>query len=88
MLLEKYPQAAGNVRLLKERGAIVLHGVDATRFDKLPKALRKRKGTFDAVGFMFPHVGGLSTDVGRQVKSNQGEWFSLLTLCFITSLQS
>lgn len=74
-LLEKYPQAKESVKLLRERGATVLHGVDITRFDKLPKVLRKRKEGFDAVGFMFPHVGGLSTDVGRQVKSNQGQFF-------------
>lgn len=75
VLLEKYPQAAEKVKLLQERGVTVLHGVDITRFDKLPKMLRKRKGGFDAVGFMFPHVGGLSTDVERQVKSNQGQFF-------------
>lgn len=74
VLLEKYPQAAEKVKLLRERGATVLHGVDITRFGKLPKVLRKRKGGFDVVGFMFPHVGGLSTDVGRQVKSNQGRF--------------
>lgn len=74
VLLEKYPQAAEKVKLLRERGATVLHGVDITRFGKLPKVLRKRKGGFDVVGFMFPHVGGLSTDVGRQVKSNQGQF--------------
>lgn len=77
-LLEKYPQSAANVTLLRERGATVLHGVDTTNFEKMPKALRKRRGGFDVVGFMFPHVGGLSTDVGRQVKSNQGGWSSPL----------
>lgn len=71
-LLEKYPQAAENVKLLQERGVTVLHGIDITKFNKLPKALRKSKDGFDVVGFMFPHVGGLSTDVERQVKSNQG----------------
>lgn len=76
-LLEKYPQAVDNVKLLKERGVTVLHGVDVARFDKLPKMLRRRKDGFDCVGFMFPHVGGLSTDMGRQIKSNQGEWLFL-----------
>lgn len=74
-LLEKYPQAAENVKFLQARGAMVLHNIDITRFDKLPKVLRKSKGGFDVVGFMFPHVGGLSTDVGRQVKSNQGLFY-------------
>lgn len=75
-LLEKYPQSAGNVKVLREKAATVLHGVDVTKFAKLPKSLRRRQGAFDVVGFMFPHVGGLSTDVGRQVKSNQGQWTS------------
>lgn len=86
-LLEKYPQAAGKVKLLRERGVAVLHGVDITKFDKLPKALRKRKGGFDAVGFMFPHVGGLSTDVERQVKSNQGQLFLKATSGMKSQLQ-
>lgn len=74
-LLEKYPQAAENVGFLQGQGVTVLHNIDITRFDKLPKVLRKSKGEFDVVGFMFPHVGGLSTDVGRQVKSNQGLFY-------------
>lgn len=86
-LLEKYPQAAEKVKLLRERGVAVLHGVDITRFDKLPKVLRKRKGGFDAVGFMFPHVGGLSTDVERQVKSNQGQFFLEATSGMKSQLQ-
>lgn len=74
-LLGKYPQAAENVEFLQGRGVTVLHNIDITRFEKLPKVLRKSKGQFDVVGFMFPHVGGLSTDVGRQVKSNQGLFY-------------
>lgn len=48
-------------------------GVDATRLGKAGKEVRK--GGFDRVGFNFPHVGGLTRDINRQVRYNQGECF-------------
>ena len=55
----------------------MLFGVDATKLGK-PGALdgggkEVRKGNFDRVIFNFPHVGGLTKDVNRQVRYNQGE---------------
>jgi 25S rRNA (uracil2634-N3)-methyltransferase len=35
---------------------------------------------FDVIGFMFPHVGGLSTDMDRQIRANQGEYFPLYSV--------
>ena len=32
-----------------------------------------KKGGFDRVVFNFPHVGGLTKDVNRQVRHNQGQ---------------
>jgi 25S rRNA (uracil2634-N3)-methyltransferase len=49
----------------------VLYGIDAI---KLSTAHRKRLckfGPFSKIGFNFPHTGGLSTDVNRQVRANQ-----------------
>jgi len=37
----------------------------------LEKVKRLKKKRFDRIMFMFPHVGGLSTDQDRQVRSNQ-----------------
>jgi len=53
----------------------VLHGVDATRLNAY-KALKHvdEDGDvepWDTVAFQFPHTGGLSTDVNRQVRANQ-----------------
>jgi len=48
----------------------VLYGIDATKLDKGGKEVRR--GGFDRVVFNFPHVGGLTKDVNRQVRYNQG----------------
>jgi 25S rRNA (uracil2634-N3)-methyltransferase len=110
-LIEKYPQARGNVGFLREERVVVMHGVDVGSVHKV-KAIRRRKGEtvpkitkdvhqgsvedgeeeeqeekvlteevekigqgrtcgFDIIGFMFPHVGGKSTDMDRQIRANQ-----------------
>ena len=49
----------------------VLFGIDATKLSTIHKKLLRRLGPFSKIVFNFPHVGGLSTDVNRQVRSNQ-----------------
>lgn len=77
-LQAKYPQSTSNVRALEEgEGCKVLFGVDATKLGR-PGASEGggkevKKGNFDRVIFNFPHVGGLTKDVNRQVRYNQGE---------------
>jgi len=50
----KYPDAKSNVHILRERGAEVLFGVDATRLEKC-SALKARR--FNCVVWNFPHAG-------------------------------
>lgn len=53
----------------------VLFGVDATKVDRCREVKRVVRGLegggFDWIVFNFPHVGGLSGDVNRQVRANQ-----------------
>ena len=73
-LLEKYPQAKTYAEELEAEADIrVLFDVDATKLSKAPR--RVRNGTFDRIVFNFPHVGGLTKDVNRQVRHNQGMAF-------------
>lgn len=51
----KYPDAEPCVRMLREKGAQVLFGVDATRLEKT-SALKGR--VFDRIAWNFPHAGG------------------------------
>lgn len=49
----------------------VLYGIDATKLSSTHKRLLRGSIPFTKIVFNFPHVGGLSTDVNRQVRHNQ-----------------
>lgn len=59
---------------------MVRYGVDATKLGRPGVAggagggggKAVKRGGFDKVVFNFPHVGGLTKDVNRQVRYNQG----------------
>lgn len=78
VVASKYTQATLHIRPLEdEEGCKVIYGVDATKLGRsgTPDSGGKevRKGNFDRIVFNFPHVGGLTKDVNRQVRYNQGE---------------
>ena len=73
-LLEKYPQAVTHIHTIEaEADAQILHGVDATKLGRVGGGGKEiKKNRFDRIVFNFPHVGGKTKDVNRQVRYNQG----------------
>ena len=73
-ILSKYPQAAANAKVIEaEDGSKVEYGVDATKLGRAGGGGKEiRKGGWNNIVFNFPHVGGLTKDVNRQVRANQG----------------
>ncbi|KAJ9659054.1 hypothetical protein H2198_003343 [Neophaeococcomyces mojaviensis] len=49
----------------------ILHGIDATKLFKTHRKALTPYAPFTKIVFNFPHTGGLSTDVNRQVRANQ-----------------
>lgn len=49
----------------------ILHGIDATSMSKAHRKALSQHAPFTKIVFNFPHTGGLSTDVNRQVRANQ-----------------
>jgi 25S rRNA (uracil2634-N3)-methyltransferase len=76
----KYPVVGDNIKALEERGAVVRYGVDAMKVKGKAGLGGVGVGAVERVSFNFPHVGGKSTDVNRQVRYNQGMPQGLLCL--------
>ncbi|KAF3915502.1 hypothetical protein ABW21_db0202752 [Orbilia brochopaga] len=72
--LSKYPQAETHIANLRTLSHRVIFSIDATK--PLPKPLKKN--IYDAILFNFPHTGGLTTAVDRQVRANQQLLLSFL----------
>ncbi|MCJ1399983.1 hypothetical protein MMC11_003186 [Xylographa trunciseda] len=73
-LLVKHPQAASHINTLELAGQKVLYSIDGTKLGlPLPTGGGPaiRKFPWDRIIFNFPHVGGLTKDVNRQVRANQ-----------------
>ncbi len=57
--------------IIEDGGGIIRYGVDATKMKPWTNG-KRGEGIMERVVFNFPHVGGKSTDVNRQVRYNQG----------------
>ncbi|EPS39296.1 hypothetical protein H072_6947 [Dactylellina haptotyla CBS 200.50] len=64
---EKYPHSAETIQSVRDNGHRLFFNVDVTK--KYPKGIKSK--LYDAIIFNFPHVGGLSTHVDRQIRANQ-----------------
>lgn len=70
------------------------HGIDATKLSSYKQLRCTREDEdeddqgedgWDVICFMFPHTGGLSTDVNRQVRANQALLVSFFKSCLETT---
>ena len=70
-LYAKYdPQAEQHTKYLDEEGQTVLYGINATKLDRTRQLLNVGP-QWEVIIFNFPHIGGKSKDVNRQVRFNQ-----------------
>lgn len=76
---EAFPADSSKSKGYKKPIGPVLYSVDATKLDK-NKDLRQH-GPFTRIFFNFPHTGGISTDVNRQVRYNQALLATFFQVC-------
>ncbi|KAK6534830.1 hypothetical protein TWF281_006130 [Arthrobotrys megalospora] len=75
---EKYPHAESTISTLRSLDHKIHFSIDITA-KRLPKSLSSHQ--YNCIIFNFPHVGGLSTHVDRQIRSNQELILSFFNNC-------
>lgn len=71
-LTKKYPQAKANVDFVRKSGAVVRHGVDATKLEEaFPGEL------FDCIVFNFPHSGWPAWLCARRLLIHDGMFLNI-----------
>ncbi|KAK6506822.1 hypothetical protein TWF481_005282 [Arthrobotrys musiformis] len=77
LTVEKYPHAEETISRLKQQEHKLVFSLDITK--RLPKSVSSN--TYNCIIFNFPHVGGLSTHLDRQIRSNQELILSFFKSC-------
>lgn len=65
------PTSAAEASKPRPERVRVLHGINATSLSKSHRKCLDKYAPFTKIVFNFPHTGGLSTDINRQVRANQ-----------------
>jgi 25S rRNA (uracil2634-N3)-methyltransferase len=70
---QTHPSSTAHLATLAAHSATILYSIDATRLalPGTPSGAVLRSRPWDRIIFNFPHTGGLTKDVNRQVRANQ-----------------
>ena len=80
---DQLSSSSGAIQSSQISQVTIMHGIDAKSLHKSHRKVLAKHAPFTKVVFNFPHIGGVSTDVNRQVRANQE-----LLVAFLDSVKS